>query len=362
MADISTQLIEQVQSALADNTPLHIQGNNTKAGLGRSVDTATQTLAVNEHSGIVQYQPGELVLTVRAGTCLADIDAALAEHGQVLACDPRRYQGHATIGGSLATNQSGAARPWLGSLRDHVLGVKLINGQGEHMNFGGQVMKNVAGYDVSRLQAGAMGTLGVITEISLKVLPKPDASATLSKHMAADEALQLMNQLAGGTKPLTGCSWVDDTLYLRLQGSQQAVNATLELWQQQHGMQPLEPEQADTFWADLREHQLAFHQRNTNQPLWRFSVNPAAKHFLHEADWAFNWTGAQRWLSGEFEASELVSQARQAGGEVQLYEGGQRDQEVGFITNPVLRRLQQNVKKSLDPQGIFNPGRLYSWL
>lgn len=362
MHDISQQLIEQVKTAINSKTPLNIQGNNTKTGLGRQGLAASEVLSISEHSGIVNYEPGELVLTARAGTSLAEIDTALAEHGQFLACDPRRYEGRATLGGSLAANQSGSGRPWFGSLRDHVLGTRVINGRGEHLRFGGQVMKNVAGYDVSRLQAGAMGTLGVITEVSLKVLPQPDFKLTLKTEINANDALEQMNKLAGSTKPVTALCWVSGSLYVRLQGAGQSVNATAKLWQDNLNMQLLDDTTADLFWEQLREQQLAFHTETTHQALWQFSVNPAAAHFLEGQTWLFDWSGAQRWLIGEFDLELLTNHAKRAGGEVRLYQGGKDTQEINLVQNPALRRIQQNLKTSLDPQHIFNPGRLFSWL
>lgn len=366
MADISTQLVEQVQAAIAANTPLNIQGNGTKATLGRAARPDSTPLDISAHSGIVKYEPGELVMTARAGTTLAELDAALAEQGQMLACDPRRYSGHATLGGSLATHQSGPGRPWYGSLRDHVLGVRLINGKGEHLRFGGQVMKNVAGYDVSRLQAGAMGTLGVMTEISLKVLPLPDYSLTLSIETDIFEGHELTQKLARSTKPLTGMTWVDGTLYLRLQGSQQAVEATAQQWQSVHQTSRMEAEQAAQFWEQLREHELPFHQQpagqSGSQKLWRFSINPRTGPFLTGERWLYNWAGAQRWLIGEYDLETLGELALASGGEVCLYESGDGEEERMLMNNKALRRIQQNVKTSLDPQGIFNPGRLFSWL
>ncbi|MFT7286000.1 MAG: glycolate oxidase FAD binding subunit [Halieaceae bacterium] len=363
MTDISAQLVEQVNAALGSGTLLRIEGNNTKSQLGREQIEEGETISLSSHTGVVQYEPVELIVTARAGTTLAEIDEVLGEHNQILACDPRRYNGAATIGGSLASNQSGNARPWSGSLRDHVLGIKLINGKGEHLQFGGQVLKNVAGYDVSRLQAGAMGTLGVITEVSFKVLPAPAASTTLTKELPAEQALREMNRLGRSVKPLSGAGWVDGKLYLRLQGAHSAVRATIQQWQKEIQMQRLEPKLADTFWHDLREHQLDFYQqRSSDEPLWRFSVKSNAAHFLGGEPWAFNWSGAQRWLKGRFDSQQMRELARSAGGEVQLYAGGDRDGELCFVSNDALKRIHQNVKNAFDPQGIFNPGRLYGWL
>jgi glycolate oxidase FAD binding subunit len=359
MSDITNQLIERVKLAADNKQALVIQGAGTKTHLGRAPSAEAEVISVREHSGIIHYEPVELVMTVRAGTSLADIDAALAEHQQMLACDPARFKGEATIAGSLASNQAGPARPWAGSLRDHVLGVNLINGCGEHLRFGGKVMKNVAGYDVSRLQAGAMGTLGLITEISVKVLPKPAASLTLSHTVDMEEAIRLMNVLAGQPKPLTGACWVDGKVYLRLSGAKSAVEGTAEKWQGE----VMATTRAEEFWSGLREQQLTFFSdRDQCEPLWRFSINAAAPVFLHDRPWLFDWAGAQRWLRGEHVHADLQQWATTHGGEVLRYRGGDRAQDVFYQDNPVLRKIQQQLKRSFDPNNIFNVGRLYSWL
>ncbi|MGB1238969.1 MAG: glycolate oxidase subunit GlcE, partial [Pseudomonadales bacterium] len=204
MSDLTNTLIEQVKEAASSARALRIEGADTKRFLGREIQGERLSLA--EHRGIMSYQPVELVLTARAGTPLVEIKSALAEHNQVLSFDPPTFEGRATLGGTLAANLSGPSRPWSGSVRDMVLGVKLINGRGELLNFGGQVMKNVAGYDVSRAQAGAMGTLGVMTQISLKVMPKPEVTRSLVLDIAEGEAITLMNQLAATPKPIVAAS------------------------------------------------------------------------------------------------------------------------------------------------------------
>ena len=207
----------------ANAAPVYIRGGDSKREVvGRSCDAPD--LDVSGHSGIIDYQPDELVISARAGTPLAELDAALAEHGQALPFEPPRLGGRATLGGTLACNLSGPGRPWLGSVRDAVLGLQLINGQAQVLEFGGKVMKNVAGYDVSRLQAGALGTLGVITEIHVKVLPQAEASLTLAYEMDAPQARETMCSRAAQPKPLTGAAWVDGRLFLRLAGAQSAVN------------------------------------------------------------------------------------------------------------------------------------------
>ncbi len=363
MPDISQQLIDQINAATADKTPTRIQGGGTKLGLGRVINTEESLISTQGHSGIVEYKPVELIMTVRGGTTLAEIDAELAKNNQMLACDPRRYDGKATIAGSLATNQSGHARPWFGSLRDHVLGIKLINGHGEHLRFGGQVMKNVAGYDVSRLQAGAMGAFGLISEVSFKVLPRLESSVSLSQSIDPQEALALMNKLAGTSKPITAASWIDGRIYIRIEGPRKAVDATSKQWQSEYGLTCLDEPDAVTLWQSLREHKHVFFEGTEDEKtLWKFSVNAAASHISPEQHWAFDWCGSQRWLIGEFSLEELAEHAKRMGGTVQHYSGGDRDHDLALPQNEAVKQIMINLKRSFDPENIFNRGRLYSWL
>lgn len=359
MNNIEEQLLEQVKEAVASKQSLDIRGHSTKQHLGRS-QRSDNILNLAKHTGIVEYKPVELVMTARAGTTLAEINHALDKHQQMLACDPIQYNGQASIGGSLASHQSGHAHPWLGSLRDHTLGIKLINGKAEHIQFGGQVMKNVAGYDVSRLQAGAMGTLGVLTEVSFKVLPKPAAEDYLCLHIEAQAAIELMSTLSRSSKPVTALSWHKNKIYIRLQGTQRAVESTSTQWQKTYGFSAMESKVAKQYWHELREHQLDFF--NHDQPLWLFSTNSQSQHTLKEQDWLINWAGAQRWLSGDYEFDEIQTIANSMQADVRLYKGGNRAADIHQINNSALKTLIIKLKHALDPEGIFNPGRLYSWL
>lgn len=353
MADLTNQFSDQVRSAVDAGESLMIRGGGSKAFMGRAVE-ATEVLDVSGHTGIISYQPVELVLTARAGTRLAELEALLDENNQMLAFEPPGFDGSATLGGTLATNQSGPGRPWWGSVRDHVLGVRLLSGRGEALRFGGQVMKNVAGYDLSRLQAGAFGGLGLITEVSLKVLPKPALRRTLVVECDQTEALQLMNRRAGEPKPLSAALWYQGRLYLRLAGAASAVEATAKNW----GGEPLED--AEAFWRSVRDQQSGFF--NTDKPVWRFSVNPKQSPFELDGDTLIDWGGAQRWFAGEADFERMVEIARKAGGQVSLYRGGDRSREVFHPQQPAIRTLQQRIKASIDPSGVFNPGRVYSWL
>ncbi|MCX2832355.1 glycolate oxidase subunit GlcE [Microbulbifer thermotolerans] len=355
MADIFPQLQEQVLQAREDGRKLNIIGGGTKAFMGRPVDPNTDILNLAEHTGVVEYHPVELVLTVRAGTPLREIEATLAEQGQALHFEPPRLGENATIGGTLACNLSGPARPWAGSIRDQVLGIRLLNGKGEHLRFGGQVMKNVAGYDVSRLQAGAMGTLGVITEISLKVMPQPAATLTLVQDMAPGEVIQYMNSRAAEPKPITGACWVDGKVYLRLSGARSAVEATAEKWSGKI------LEQGEQFWQQIRDLQHGFFT-STNVPLWRFSISATAPQPKLEGEWLIDWAGAQRWYRGEGKMVEMEALAAAAGGQVSLFRGGDRSGEVMHRQPEALKTIQQRIKNAFDPDHLFNPGRLYSWL
>lgn len=355
MADQIQTIQEQVLQARSNGQKLNIVGGGSKSFMGRQSDADASTLSLAEHTGVVEYHPVELVLTVRAGTTLKEIEAVLAEQGQCLHFEPPHFGDASTIGGTLACNLSGPARPWTGSVRDQVLGIRLLNGKGEHLRFGGQVMKNVAGYDVSRLQAGAMGTLGVITEISLKVMPKPAATVTLVREMAMDEVVEYMNRRAGEPKPITGACWVDGKVYLRLAGAKSAVEATAEKWG--GGVMA----EGDQFWREVQDMQHGFFD-DPEAPLWRFSLDSTARTPKLGGPWMIDWVGSQRWYRGQASLSDLEPLARAAGGQVSLFRGGDRTAEVMQSQPEALKTIQRRVKHSFDPDGIFNPGRLYSWL
>ena len=354
MADQIQSLQEQVLQARTNGQTLNIVGGGTKSFMGRAPNTDAATLSLAEHTGVVEYHPVELVLTVRAGTRLSEIEAVLAEEGQCLHFEPPRLDYGATIGGTLACNLSGPARPWSGSVRDQVLGLRLLNGQGEHLRFGGQVMKNVAGYDVSRLQAGAMGTLGVMTEISLKVMPKPATTATLVQEMPLDSAIDYMNRRAGEPKPLTGACWFDGKVYLRLAGARSAVEATAEHWDGEVF------EGGNALWQQIQDMQHEFFAGD--DPLWRFSVKSSAIMPSLDGPWLVDWAGAQRWYRGQATLRDLEPLALEAGGQVSLFRGGDRTAEVMHSQPEALKAIQRRIKQSFDPDGLFNPGRLYSWL
>lgn len=349
--DDAARIIDALHSARSQRRPVYITAGGSKRDLIGRACTAVP-LDVSAHRGILDYQPGELVITARAGTPLVDIASALAEYRQWLPFEPPLFAGRATLGGTLACNLNGPGRPWGGSIRDAVLGVHLISSRGERLRFGGNVMKNVAGFDVSRLQAGALGTLGVLDDITLKVLPQPQATQTLRYDLPADDAIRHMNQRAGESAPLSAAMWVDGSLFLRLSGAQHAVEHTVRRW----GGERLPDD--NTLWRDLREMRLPFFQGNA--PLWRLSMQSTAPQDAQLGPALVDWCGAQRWVRG---AHTLNALQRSAGaGHASLFRGGDRSGEVRAPLAAAEQTLHQRLKHNFDPDGILNPGRLYSWL
>ncbi len=350
--DISQSLAEAVRAAAAAGRSLAIRGGGSKDFYGR--EAAGEPLEVGGHRGIVSYEPTELVVTARGGTPLAELEAALAARGQMLGCEPPRF-GPGTVGGMVAAGLSGPRRPYAGSVRDFVLGAKLLNGKGEVLRFGGQVMKNVAGYDVSRLQAGALGAFGVLLELSLKVLPVPQAELTLVQPRPLLEAVEVFNRWAGQPLPLSATAWVDGRACIRLSGAAAAVRVAAETL----GGERLDGEAAGAFWAGLREQTDAFFDGLA--PLWRLSLPPAAQQpALPGGTWLLEWGGAQRWWRGEAAPETVFAAARAAGGHAACFRGGGRAGEVFQPLAPALMRVHRELKRAFDPQRVFNPGRLYA--
>jgi glycolate oxidase FAD binding subunit len=342
------RIAEQVGAAIESGSILNIRGGNSKASYGNPATGAP--LDVSDHNGIVEYDPGELVLTCRAGSRLTEIRGALAENGQHFPFEPPGFGERATIGGTIACGFSGPARPWRGSLRDYLLGVKLLNGAGEVVQFGGQVMKNVAGYDMSRLMAGSMGTLGVLLEASFKVLPAPASERTLLFDCNQAEAIESVNRWSGQPLPLSGSFWQEGVLYLRLSGARSEVERAVARLDSGKLLKDT------TCWCDLGEHRLPFFVKPGN--LWRLSV-PAANAPLDLAgDCLVDWGGAQRWYITDQPAEEIRKTARQAGGHATLFRG---DAATGIFQPlpPALQQFQERIRQALDPHGVFNTGRMY---
>ncbi|MFM0336661.1 glycolate oxidase subunit GlcE [Paraburkholderia fungorum] len=347
--DDSERLIAEVARAHASSAPLRIRGGNSKAFLGRPVQGTP--IDTRSHRGVLSYDPTELVITARAGTPLAELNAALDAAGQMLPCEPPAFDGAATVGGMVATGLAGPRRPWSGSVRDFVLGCRVITGEAKHLRFGGEVMKNVAGYDVSRLLAGSFGCLGLITEVSLKVLPRPRAFGSLTLDLAADEALRELSAWRKAALPVSGACHVDGRLHVRLEGGVGSVASAMDR---------IGGAQLDlSFWDALREHRLAFF--DDPRPLWRLSLPNAAPLLELPGDTLLDWAGAQRWLKSDAPAATIRQIALAAGGHATCFTPAVATEP--FTPLPAaLLRFHQQLKRQLDPRALFNPGRLYAGL
>jgi glycolate oxidase FAD binding subunit len=347
--DDSANLIEQVNLAVQNAIPLRIQGSNSKAFLGRIA--AGEVLDTRSHRGIVSYDPTELVITARCGTPLAELRQVLDAAQQMLPCEPPSFGDGATVGGMIAAGLSGPRRPWSGSVRDFVLGTRVITGLGKHLRFGGEVMKNVAGYDLSRLMAGSYGSLGVITEVSLKVLPKPRQALSISLEMDSGRALSNLAQWGQQPLPISAACHDGQRLHLRLEGGEGSVAAAHD----RLGGEWLD----SSYWEDLNEQRLSFFDEG--QPLWRLSVPHNTPRLSLPGQQLIDWGGAQRWLKSEAEAVFIRKVVDEVGGHVTCYSHGLIDSPFQPLPG-ALMRYHQNLKQQLDPRRVFNPGRLYAEL
>lgn len=372
-----SQITDRLRAALADRTPLRIRGGGSKDFYGQSLQG--ELLDVSALRGIVSYEPTELVVTVRAGTPLLELQAALAERGQQLAFEPPAFGAGATCGGMVAAGLSGPARASAGAVRDFVLGVTLLNGRAELLTFGGQVIKNVAGYDVSRLMVGALGTLGLLTEISLKVLPCAPAEATLlCRGLSQQQALDLLNRWGGQPLPLNASCWLFDasasppcdSLFVRLRGAQAAVEAAgprmmADVQALGGEVTPIDNAQAGPDWAACRDQTLPFFKAPAPElGLWRLSLPQTAPALPLPYAQLIEWHGAQRWLWAPIEAwAPLRRAAAEVGGSATLFRAPQAApaQSVARFSPlaPALGQIHQRLKNEFDPAGIFNRGRMY---
>ena len=351
-------LIARVHAARASKTPLNICGGNTKTFYGEAPQG--EPLDVRGLAGISSYEPSELVVTARAGTPLAELEAALAAQGQCLPFEPPRFSAGGTVGGMVAAGLAGPSRAAVGSVRDHLLGATLLDGRGQVLSFGGQVMKNVAGYDVSRLLAGSMGVLGVICEVSIKVLPLPVASATLRFELDEATALRQLNTWGGQPLPINASAWWSGALVLRLSGAAAAVQAAVT----RLGGEVVDPPLAAAFWAGLRDQTDEFfvgaHKAvAAGATLWRLSVPQTAAPLALTGEHLVEWGGAQRWVVTTTPAATVRAAAAQAGGHATVFVGN----KAGGALAPLpaaLRKIHQGLMAEFDPDRIFNPGRLYA--
>jgi glycolate oxidase FAD binding subunit len=339
------ELAERIRTAQG---PLFIRGGGSKDWYGEAA--SGDLLDVSDNRGIVSYEPGELVLTARCGTPLAEIEVLLDQHGQMLGFEPPRFGSASTLGGTLACGFSGPRRPYAGAARDFVLGMEILDGSGQHLRFGGQVIKNVAGYDVSRLMVGALGTLGVLLQASLKVLPRPQAERTLQFECNEGEAIRRMNEWAGKPLPLSATAWLSGLLSVRLSGAESSVAAAhkkLGGELNEHGAE---------FWAGVRDQHAAFFQNDV--PLWRLSLPSTTPPIDVPGKQLITWGGSERWLKTSASANEIRALAAAHGGHATQFSGD----KTGGVFQPLpeaLMKYHRRLKQQFDPRGILNPGRMY---
>ncbi len=351
---IHSTLSERVKHAAFNKTPVNIRAGGTKDFYGNSA--CGELLDPSALTGIVSYEPSELVITARCGAPLVQIEARLAAQQQMLAFEPPHFGETTTLGGCIAAGLAGPRRAGTGfaagSVRDSVLGCKLLDGRGEVLSFGGTVIKNVAGYDVSRVIAGSLGLLGVILEVSLKVVPKPECEQTLRFECDQVMALYRMSSWAARPYPISASAWSANTLTVRISGAATAVRQTCR----QLGGEPVESSTAELWWRDLREQRLDFFA--SPLPLWRFSVPASIGPLVFDGEQMVEWGGAQRWLHTALASSEIRQRIVDKGGHATLFRG-EDQREVFTPLAPALARIHQRLKQEFDPAGIFNPGRMY---
>jgi glycolate oxidase FAD binding subunit len=348
-------LATRIRSASASATPLRIRGGGTKDFYGGPLQGEIVDMTV--YAGIIDYEPTELVITARAGTSLSAVESAMRARGQMLAFEPPHFAAGGTIGGAVASGLSGPRRPFAGAARDLVLGIKVIDASGEHLAFGGRVMKNVAGFDVSRLMTGAMGTLGVITEVSLKCLPAPRREATIAFECSADEANRRVNEWGGQPLPLSATCFHDGRLSVRLSGAEPALEAAIKK------LGGAIVADAEAFWTTVRDHTHRFFADNAKaaKPLWRLSVRPTAPYTDLGGDQLIEWGGGLRWLAGadRVDAGRLRTWCASQGGHATQFRSSDKLPDVFHPLDATLLALHKRLKAVFDPQDIFNRGRFF---
>ncbi|MCB1754847.1 MAG: glycolate oxidase subunit GlcE [Gammaproteobacteria bacterium] len=341
---------ERVRQAYDNKIPLHIRGGGSKLFF-TGQNPEAEVFDCSGYNGIVSYEPSELVITVRAGTTLRAVESMLASKGQQFPFEPPAYSMATTIGGMVASGFSGSRRPFSGAVRDAVLGIKLLNGKGEVLQFGGQVIKNVAGYDISRLVTGSFGTLGIILEASIKVVPRPPTEQTFSIEVAPGKIFSELRRLRSASNNLSGLACDGERVFYRLAGSEKSVK---QIAAKLGGEEQVETQ---AFWKALNKQQLPFF--NEDQPIWRISLPPAAPELDFGGDAVLDWAGALRWVKSSKSAEEIQSMAGAVGGHAMLFRSPEKKSMSLDLPSPTAERIHQRIKHSLDPHSIFNPGYLF---
>jgi len=342
------KLRERVLVARQERRALQLHGARTKDFYGES--TSGEPLDVSAYRGIIDYEPSELVITARCGTRLSDIETELAGHRQFLAFEPPCPGGDPTLGGTIAAGLSGPRRMQVGAARDFVLGATLLDGNGELLRFGGQVMKNVAGFDVSRLLCGSLGVLGIITQVSVKVLPQPRAEETMRLEMGAREAVNSFNRWGGQPLPISAAAWHEGAAWVRLSGATAAVQAARAVI----GGERVSAVLAQNWWDALRHYR---HPLYSESLVWRVSLPATASALQLPMEPLIDWGGALRWYGGDLEAFDVRALAQAAGGTAMRWRGAGAGSRFHPLS-PAIAQIHRRLKRSFDPEGIFNPGRL----
>ena len=340
-----------IKEANASKQALQILGGNSKSFYGNKI--SAHALDVSKHIGIVEYEPSELFITARNGTLLSDIEATLEANNQMLPFEPPHFSSNATLGGTVACALSGPRRPYASSLRDCILGAHIINGTGEHLEFGGKVMKNVAGYDASRLMCGAFGTLGVLTQISIKVSPTPQAEITLALDINQNEALDKMSAWTQTQTPISATFFYNNTLYVRIAGLEKSI----EKIHKEIGGEKISS--SDKFWKSVKNHELEFFQ--TEHPLWRIILPNNAPVLSINGDSCIEWNGGLRWIKSTEDAQQIIDHCQNIKAQASLFKAQSKPKDCLADISPSLKKLHLNLKTAFDPNRILNPGRMYSW-
>ncbi|HFD10984.1 MAG TPA: glycolate oxidase subunit GlcE [Crenotrichaceae bacterium] len=349
MTDLSSQFQQQIREAVENENPVNLVGGNSKSFYGREARGDSMHVAGNK--GIIDYEPTELVVTVRNGTALHELESVLAEQGQMLGFEPPCYQNSATVGGAIAAGLSGSRRPFSGAVRDYVLGCKLINGYADILSFGGTAMKNVAGYDLSRLMVGSMGSLGLILETSLRVVPMHEMESTWCQEVKSDQVIGVMSAMLQKPLPISGLYYDGARLFYRLYGTADAIA------QSANTLGGEEYASHDQLWSDLNHQKSDFFQDKT--PLWRISVAPATEQLPLSGQCVLDWGGALRWLKTDEPAEQVFQTVADVGGHATLFREGKRDEIIFQPLPPDLMQIQQRLKQAFDPMSVFNLGRMY---
>jgi glycolate oxidase FAD binding subunit len=351
-----TRIIEQIMTAQSKKKPLRIVGGGTKKFLGKG--NISEILSTSEHSGIISYQPSELVITAKSGTKLSDIELELDKSNQMLAFEPPRLGNSATIGGAVSAGFSGPSAPYRGTVRDHILGVKLITSKGAELRFGGEVIKNVAGYDISRLVSGAFGSLGVISEVSLRVIPKATSELSLEwTNLSYTEAQSMMLDLAKKPWPITGMAWADHVLRVRVSGSLEALDDA------KRRLSPSEVVTDLEYWQNLRDYSLPAMLPREKFSLWRIALARATNGPDEKVEWS-DWGGSQRWVWARVGYGETIRDfcVENGGHATCFYRGASESSSVFTRPEPLVKKLMVRIKHGFDDLHIFNPGEYFDWM